>query len=138
MTHCARSLLTIMNSKLNSAIGFAMKAGRLKSGDFVTEKLLRAKNAKIALIDGTASDNTKDKYRTICENTGITLVEIEELGRWIGKPGRMVAAVTDEAFAAMIMRALPQSEAKPQPNSESAPQDAIDSQEAADHGATEE
>ena len=36
------------------------------------------------------------------------LVEVEELGRWIGKPGRMVAAVTDEAFAQMIRRALTQ------------------------------
>ncbi|HAX39292.1 MAG TPA: 50S ribosomal protein L7ae [Clostridiales bacterium] len=97
-----------MNSKLNSAIGFAMKAGRLKSGDFVTEKLLRAKSAKIALIDTTASDNTKDKYHDICSRNAIELVEVEELGRWIGKPGRMVAAVTDDAFAQMIRRALQQ------------------------------
>lgn len=97
-----------MNSKLNSAIGFAMKAGKMKSGDFVTEKLLRAKGAKIALIDTTASDNTKDKYRDICAHTGIDLVEVEELGHWIGKPGRMVAAVTDEAFTQMIRRALAQ------------------------------
>jgi ribosomal protein L7Ae-like RNA K-turn-binding protein len=97
-----------MNNKLNSAIGFAMKAGRLKSGDYVTEKLLRAKGAKVALIDTTASDNTKDKYRDICNYTGIPLIEIEELGRWIGKPGRMVAAVTDEAFSQMILRALEQ------------------------------
>ena len=102
-----------MNSKLNSAIGFAMKAGKLKSGDFVTEKLLRAKGAKIALIDKTASDNTKDKYRSICENTGIELIEIEELGRWIGKPGRMVAAVTDEAFFQMIRRALASEQTEP-------------------------
>ena len=95
-----------MNSKLTSAIGFAMKAGRLNSGDFVTEKLLRAKGAKIALIDPTASDNTKDKYRDICTYNGIELIEIEELGRWIGKPGRMVAAVTDEGFTQMIRRAL--------------------------------
>jgi ribosomal protein L7Ae-like RNA K-turn-binding protein len=97
-----------MNSKLTSAIGFAMKAGRLKSGDYVTEKLLRARNAKIALIDTTASDNTKDKYRDICKYSLIELIEVEELGRWIGKPGRMVAAVTDEAFAQMIRRALEQ------------------------------
>ena len=102
-----------MNSKLNSAIGFAMKAGRLKSGDFVTEKLLRARNAKIALIDTTASDNTKEKYRTICANGEIELVEVEELGRWIGKPGRMVAAVTDTAFTQMIKRALAQDETQP-------------------------
>ena len=97
-----------MNSKLNSAIGFAMKAGKMKSGDFVTEKLLRAKGAKIALIDTTASDNTKDKYRDMCAHNNTELVEVEELGRWIGKPGRMVAAVTDEAFTQMIRRALAQ------------------------------
>ena len=113
MTPCARSLHNTMNSKLSSAIGFAMKAGRLKSGDFVTEKLLRAKSAKIALIDTTASDNTKEKYRNICTNTDIELVEVEELGRWIGKPGRMVAAVTDDAFTQMIKRALAQDEPQP-------------------------
>ncbi len=95
-----------MNSKLTSAIGFAMKAGRLKSGDYVTERLLRANGAKLALIDGGASPNTKQRYRGLCERGGIELVEVSELGRWIGKPGRMVAAVTDEAFAAMIRRAL--------------------------------
>ncbi|MDP3447458.1 MAG: ribosomal L7Ae/L30e/S12e/Gadd45 family protein [Eubacteriales bacterium] len=105
-----------MNSKLNNAIGFAMKAGRLKSGDYVTEKLLRAKNAKIALIDTTASDNTKDKYRDICKYSAIELIEVEELGRWIGKPGRMVAAVTDESFAQMIRRALEQNKTEPEQN----------------------
>jgi ribosomal protein L7Ae-like RNA K-turn-binding protein len=93
-----------------------MKAGRLKSGDYVTEKLLRAKNAKIALIDTTASDNTKDKYRDICKYSAIELIEVEELGRWIGKPGRMVAAVTDEAFAQMIRRALEQNKTEPEQN----------------------
>ena len=102
-----------MNSKLNSAIGFAMKAGRLKSGDYVTEKLIRAKGAKIALIDTTASDNNKDKYRDMCTYNSTELVEVEALGRWIGKPGRMVAAVTDEAFAQMIRRALTQETTQP-------------------------
>lgn len=94
-----------MNSKLTSAIGFAMKAGHVKSGDFIAEKLLRAKRAKLALIDSTASDNTKEKYRDICAHNGTMLLEIEELGRWIGKPGRMIAVVTDPNFTAMIQRA---------------------------------
>lgn len=97
-----------MNSKLSSAIGFAMKAGRLKSGGYVVEKLIRARQAHIALIDTTASDNTKDQYRDMCAYASVELVEIEELGRWIGKPGRMVAAVTDEAFTQIIRRALEQ------------------------------
>ena len=98
----------IMNSKLNSAIGFAMKAGKLISGDFTVEKTVRARKAKLALIDSEASENTKGKYRSMCENAGILLIEVEELGRWIGKPGRMIAASTDEQFTTMIKRAAAQ------------------------------
>jgi len=95
-----------MNNKLTSAIGFAMKAGRLKSGAYVVEKLIRARQAHLALIDTGASANTKDQYRDMCAFANTELIEVEELGRWIGKPGRMVAAVTDEVFAQMIRRTL--------------------------------
>ena len=98
----------MMNNKLNSAIGFAMKAGKIVSGDFSVEKTVRARKAKLALIDSLASENTKDKYRGMCEHAGIELIEVEELGRWIGKPGRMVAAVSDEQFTTMIKRAFAQ------------------------------
>jgi ribosomal protein L7Ae-like RNA K-turn-binding protein len=94
-----------MNSRLTSAIGFAMKAGKLVSGDFSVEKAVRAGRAKIGLIDVSASDNTKDKYRGMCLHAGIGLIEVEDLGRWIGKSGRMVAAVTNEQFTMMIKRA---------------------------------
>jgi ribosomal protein L7Ae-like RNA K-turn-binding protein len=97
-------------SKLTSAIGFAMKAGRLKSGDFVVEKLVRANKAKLVLIDKAASDNTKDKYRALCRGRRVEQTEVFELGSWIGKPGRMVAAVTDEGFANMIKRASAEEE----------------------------
>jgi ribosomal protein L7Ae-like RNA K-turn-binding protein len=99
-----------MNSKLTSAIGFAMKAGKLVSGDFSVEKAVRAKRAKIALIDSAASANTQEKYRAMSEHAGIMLAEVEELGQWIGKPGRMVAAVTDEQFTTMIKRAISEQE----------------------------
>lgn len=92
-------------SRLTSAIGFAMKAGRLKSGDFAVEKLVRAGKARLVLIDGAASENTKEKYRTLCAAHRTEQLEVNELGSWIGKPGRMLAAVTDEGFANMIKRA---------------------------------
>lgn len=92
-------------SKLTSAIGFTMKAGRLKSGDFVVEKLVRAEKAHLVLIDKAASENTKEKYRALCTGHRTEQMEVLELGSWIGKPGRMIAAVTDEGFANMIKRA---------------------------------
>jgi len=95
-----------------SAIGFAMKAGKVQSGDFLTEKLLRAGKAKLVLLDTAASDNTSEKYRALCESRGVDLLLVEELGIWIGKPGRMTAAVSDEHFAAMIKRAFADDTAK--------------------------
>ena len=92
-------------NKLTSAIGFAMKAGKLVSGDFSVEKLARSGKARLLLIDEAASDNTKEKYRALSASKNVELVEICELGSWIGKPGRMVAAVTDSNFTTMIKRA---------------------------------
>lgn len=88
--------------KLSGAIGFAMKAGKLKTGDFSVEKLVRAGRAKLVLIDGGASANTKDKYGRMCELAQLQLVTVPQLGACIGKPGRMLAAVTDENFSNMI------------------------------------
>lgn len=95
-----------MNSRLINAIGLAMKAGRIQSGDFTVEKLVRAEQVKLVLLDAGASENTREKYRAMCRTHGAETMLIAELGRWIGKPGRMIAAVTDENFRNMINRAF--------------------------------
>ena len=92
-------------SKLCQSIGLAMKAGRLVSGDFAVEKLVRAGKALLVLIDETASDNTREKYARLCANAHVMLIDAPELGASIGKPARMLAAVTDENFANLILRA---------------------------------
>lgn len=93
------------NSRLCNAVGFAMKAGRLQSGDFSVEKLVRAGRALLVLIDERASDNTRDKYTHLCASAHIVLTSVPNLGACIGKPGRMLAAVTDRNFANMIRNA---------------------------------
>lgn len=92
------------NDGLRNAIGLAMKAGRLQSGDFAVEKLVRAGKARLVLMDGGASDNTRDKYAHLCESARIALLDVPELGACIGKPGRMLAAVTEKDFTDMILR----------------------------------
>lgn len=94
-----------MDSKLTNAVGLSMKAGKLKSGDFAVEQVVRSGQAKLVLLDESVSGNTREKYQAMCEYRGVELLEIGELGRWIGKPGRMIAAVTDENFKNMIKRA---------------------------------
>ena len=92
-------------NKLTSAIGFSMKADKLVSGDFSVEKLARSGKARLLLLDDAASANTKEKYRALSASKNVELIEISSLGNWIGKPGRMVAAVTDLNFTTMIKRA---------------------------------
>lgn len=88
--------------KLSSAIGFAMKAGKLKTGDFIVERLVRAGKAEQVLIDASASANTREKYERLCEAAHTQLLPVERLGDDIGKPGRMLAAVIDRNFSHMI------------------------------------
>ena len=92
-------------SRLCQMIGLAMKAGRLVSGDFAVEKLVRSGKALLGLIDETASGNTRDKYAHLCSSANVTMICAPELGASIGKPARMLAAVTDENFANLILSA---------------------------------
>lgn len=96
--------------RVYDAIGLAMKAGRLKSGDFAVEKLLRAGKARLLIVDETASARTKERYESLCKRQGVDRMEIPSLGKRIGRPGRMLAAVIDENFAAMIRRATERAE----------------------------
>ncbi len=93
------------DKRLRGALGLAMKAGKCSAGDFACEKLVKGGGARLALLDAGASDNTKDRYRGMCVRGGIPLLEVEDLGNAIGKPGRMIAVVTDEGFKKLILSA---------------------------------
>ncbi|MBO4879732.1 MAG: ribosomal L7Ae/L30e/S12e/Gadd45 family protein [Clostridia bacterium] len=91
--------------KLRSAIGFAMKAGKVAAGEFAADKALKNGSARLIAVDAAASDNTKKQWQSACEFRKRPLVFIEDMGSAIGKNGRMVAAVTDENFSKMILNA---------------------------------
>ncbi len=94
------------NTKLNTALGFAMKAGRLAVGDLAAGKALKSGRAKLVAVDESASDNTKKKWADACAFRGIPLITAPGLASAIGKEGRMCAAVTDANFANMIFKTL--------------------------------
>ena len=45
---------TIANDALRSAVGFAMKAGKLANGDFSVDKAVRSGKAKLVIVDSCA------------------------------------------------------------------------------------
>ncbi|MFF2888118.1 L7Ae/L30e/S12e/Gadd45 family ribosomal protein [Paenibacillus sp. NPDC057967] len=92
-------------NKVLSQLGMAMRAGKLITGDEIVLKAVRAGKAHLVILAGDASDNTKKKFRDKCGTYGIQLAEAfdrEQLGRAIGKPERVVLAVTDMQFGKMI------------------------------------
>ena len=96
-----------MNRALSS-LGLAMKAGRVQCGQSVCDKLIKSGGAQLILIDEGASDGTKKAVTDACAyyNVSYRLIPADELGRAIGKSGRMVAAITDKGLADRVCALL--------------------------------
>ena len=53
--------------KILSLIGLATKAGRCVSGEFMTERETKCGRATLVIVAEDSSDNTKKKFRDMCE-----------------------------------------------------------------------
>lgn len=96
-----------MNKALNM-LGLCARAGKLVSGSQSVESALKSGKAKLVLVDEDASALSKKELSDACAYRGVPKAEIQKqaLGASIGKPGRMMAAVTDESFAERICQLL--------------------------------
>lgn len=91
-----------MSVRIHDALGLCQKAGRCQSGDYAAENAVKAGKAFLVVLDGRASDNTRDKYAALCGRREVPLVLVDGVGHAIGREGRIVVAVTDRNFAKMI------------------------------------
>ena len=101
--------MTKADAKALSALGMAMRAGKLATGDDTALKAVQHGKARLVLVAADASDNTKKKYRDKCATYGVRLAEAFDryaLGAAIGKADRVIVAVLDNGFADMILRQL--------------------------------
>ncbi|MGZ7444450.1 L7Ae/L30e/S12e/Gadd45 family ribosomal protein [Paenibacillus sp. TH7-28] len=97
-----------MNKAL-SGLGLAMRAGKLVTGDEVVLKAIRSAEAKLVIVAGDASANTQKKYRDKCGTYKVPLLvgfDRDMLGSSVGKPERVVLALTDQGFADMVRKAI--------------------------------
>lgn len=96
-------------SKVLSLVGLATKAGRTVSGEFSTEKAVKSGNAALVIVAGDASDNTKKKFKNMCDFYSVPIYFYEDkdtLGRAMGKEFRASLAVTDAGFAEGIIKKI--------------------------------
>ena len=89
--------------KALGALGFAMKAGRVRSGEVAAEAAIKAGKAKLLLLDSRASDNAKRCWTLLCTAREVPLITLPGVGAAIGREAHNAAAVTDAGFARMII-----------------------------------
>jgi ribosomal protein L7Ae-like RNA K-turn-binding protein len=90
-------------------LGLAMRAGKVQSGEFSTEKAVKSGRAYLVIVSEEASENTKKMFRNMCTYYEVPCFEFggkEELGRAIGKEMRSSLAVVDGGFSSSIMKQL--------------------------------
>ena len=98
--------------KLNKAlslISLATKAGKTASGEFATEQSVKSFRAELVIVASDASDNTKKKFKNMCEFYEVPIYfygDKDTLGHAMGKEFRASLAVTDPGFAKGIMKHL--------------------------------
>ncbi len=93
-------------TKFYSLLGLCCKAGKLVSGSFVSEKVIRSGKAHLVIISSDTSEGTKNKFTKACDYYNIDFIILgtsNELGRAIGKESRSIVAVTDENFKRMLL-----------------------------------
>lgn len=97
--------------KVYAMLGMAMKAGKVASGEFSTEKSVKSGHAYLVIVSEDASNNTKKMFSNMCKFYEVPRYFFgtkEGLGSAIGKGMRSSLAIIDENFAKSIKKGLEQ------------------------------
>ena len=91
--------------RMLNMLGLCMRAGRIISGEKACVQAVRAGGACAVVLDRAAAKNAVKAVTDSCIFYEVPLIYApeNELGAAIGKPGRMVAAITDPSMADRIL-----------------------------------
>ena len=101
--------MRLQQDKVVSLIGLATKAGQTASGEFMTEREVKTGRAALVIVAGDSSDNTKKKFRDMCEFYKVPIYfygDKDTLGHAMGKEFRASLAILDEGFAKGVLKHL--------------------------------
>lgn len=93
---------------MTGLLGLATRARQVSSGEEGALLLIRKGNAALALMDQSTGPNTSKRLTDACRFHKVMLAWLPEgaLGKAIGQPGRMVAAVRKGSLADSISEAI--------------------------------
>ena len=96
-------------NKVLGLLGLAEKAGKVRSGEFSTEKAVKSGKAGLVIVSEESSDNTKKMFRNMCTYYKVPIGYFgtkDELGHAMGKEMRASLAVTDTGLAGAIQKQM--------------------------------
>ena len=99
----------MQKDKVLNLIGLSQKAGKVVSGEFMTEKAVKTGEAALVILAEDASENTQKKFRNMCEfyKGPLSIHAAKDyLGHAMGKEFRAALAVVDNGFAQAIMKKM--------------------------------
>lgn len=92
-----------------SLLGLARRAGQVVTGEEAVLQTIRTKRARAVILAADASARTKKTVGNKCRFYHVPLLTVPDrivLGRSIGQPERVLAAVTDDGFAKGLIARL--------------------------------
>lgn len=95
--------------KVLNLIGIATKAGKVKTGEFLTTKTLQEGLGYLVIIASDTSDKSTKRLMGISENyecKSVIYGTKEELGRFTGKTEKSVIVITDEGLANALLKKI--------------------------------
>ena len=95
--------------KALALIGLATKAGKVVSGEYMTEREVKCGMAFLVVVAEDSSENTKKKFRDMCAFYEVPICiyqDKETLGHAMGKQFRASLAVLDEGLAGGIKKQI--------------------------------
>lgn len=98
-----------MINKLYSMLGIGKKAGYIVLGETGCTQSIKKNKCKLAILSSDASENTKDKITSLCENNNVKYVIIgtkEELGNAVGKGLSSMICITNHSFSEVIINII--------------------------------
>ena len=99
-----------MDKALNY-LSLARKAGRIELGEEPVGAAARAKKARLVLVASDAGDHSWRRAKSFVAGTSQLSLKIpytkDEMGMAIGRTSLAIAAITDAAMAASLVKALP-------------------------------
>ena len=96
-------------NKVLGLLGLAEKAGKVRSGEFSTEKAVKSGKAGLVIVSEESSDNTKKKFTNMCTYYKLPIYLFgtkDELGHAMGQEFRASLSVEDAGFAKSMVERM--------------------------------